>query len=60
MYLFEWLNNIDKIAFTFIHRDMSARWLDGFMLLLRNQYTWIPLYAFVLYWILRRDRPIGC
>lgn len=56
MYLFEWLDNIDKIAFTFIHRDMSARWLDGFMLLLRNQFTWVPLYVFMLYWILRRDR----
>jgi membrane-associated phospholipid phosphatase len=57
MYLFEWLDNIDKIAFTFIHRDMSARWLDGLMLLLRNQFTWVPLYVFMLYWILRRDRP---
>jgi len=60
MYLFDWLDHIDKIAFTFIHRDMSARWLDFIMLLLRNQYTWIPLYVFMLYWSLFRiDRPTG-
>ncbi|WP_205509659.1 phosphatase PAP2 family protein [Longitalea arenae] len=60
MYLFDWLDQIDKIAFTFIHRDMSARWLDFVMLLLRNQYTWIPLYMFMIYWVLfRQDRPTG-
>ena len=60
MYLFDWLDHIDKIAFTFIHRDMSARWLDFVMLLLRNQYTWIPLYVFMLYWSLFRiARPTG-
>ena len=56
MYFFDWLDHIDKIAFTFIHRDMSTRWLDFIMLLLRNQYTWVPLYIFMLYWIFRLDR----
>ncbi len=56
MYFFDWLDHIDKIAFTFIHRDMSARWLDFIMLLLRNQYTWVPLYIFMLYWAFRLDR----
>jgi undecaprenyl-diphosphatase len=56
MYFFDWLDHIDKIAFTFIHRDMSAHWLDFIMLLLRNQYTWVPLYIFMLYWIFRLDR----
>lgn len=60
MYLFDWLDQIDKVAFTFIHRDISARWLDFIMLLLRNQYTWIPLYIFMIYWALfRQDRPTG-
>ncbi|WP_207514012.1 phosphatase PAP2 family protein [Longitalea luteola] len=60
MYLFDWLDQIDKIAFTFIHRDMSTYWLDLIMLLLRNQYTWIPLYIFMVYWALfRQDRPTG-
>jgi membrane-associated phospholipid phosphatase len=59
MYLFDWLDQIDKIAFTFIHRDISAHWLDPVMLLLRNQYTWIPLYVFMLYWTFRIDRPTG-
>jgi undecaprenyl-diphosphatase len=59
MYFFDWLDHIDKIAFTFIHRDMSARWLDYIMLLLRNQYTWVPLYIFMLYRAFRFDRPTG-
>lgn len=59
MYFFDWLDHIDKIAFTFIHRDLSARWLDFFMLLLRNPYTWVPLYVFMLYWTFRLDRPTG-
>lgn len=60
MYIFDWLDQVDKIAFTFIHRDMCTRWLDLFMLLLRNQYTWIPLYIFMAYWALfRQDRPTG-
>ncbi|OQP56613.1 phosphatase PAP2 family protein [Niastella populi] len=59
MYLFEWFDQIDKIAFTFIHRDMSARWLDAIMLLMRNQYTWIPLYVFMLIWTLRLERSTG-
>jgi undecaprenyl-diphosphatase len=59
MYLFDWLDHIDKIAFTFIHRDLSARWLDPFMLLLRNQYTWVPIYIYMLYWAYRLERPTG-
>jgi len=59
MYFFDWLDHIDKIAFTFIHRDMSAGWLDFIMLLLRNQYTWVPLYIFMLYWAFRLDKPTG-
>jgi membrane-associated phospholipid phosphatase len=59
MPLLQWLDDIDKIAFTFIHRDISAPWLDGIMLFLRNQYTWIPLYLFMLLWALRIERSAG-
>ena len=56
MSLFEWLDHMDKLAFTFIHRDMSNSRLDAIMLFLRNAYTWIPLYAFMLYWAMRLER----
>lgn len=56
MSLFDWLDHMDKLAFTFIHRDISTGWLDAIMLFIRNQYTWIPLYAFMLYWALRLER----
>jgi membrane-associated phospholipid phosphatase len=59
MSLITWLDHLDKIAFTIIHRDCSASWLDDFMLLLRDPYVWIPLYGFMLYWALRRERSAG-
>jgi len=51
------LDNFDKLAFTFVHAEASAPWLDGFMKLLRNAITWIPLYVFMLYWIIRYAKP---
>ncbi len=39
----------DRAIFTLINQQWSAGWLDGFMLLLRNQNTWIPLYVLVLF-----------
>ncbi|MBS1567067.1 MAG: phosphatase PAP2 family protein [Bacteroidetes bacterium] len=48
------LERIDKMIFVAIHNDSDAPFLDGFMLLLRNPLTWIPLYAFLLYYAIRR------
>lgn len=56
MSFWELLDRIDKDVFTFINADASAPWLDGFMKLLRNAIVWIPLYAFMLYWIIKSDR----
>lgn len=53
MTLWERLDNIDKAIFTFIHAKAAVPWLDWLMLAIRNGYTWIPLYVFLLYWILR-------
>lgn len=53
MTLWERLDQLDKAVFTFIHAKASAPWLDWLMLLLRQPETWIPLYAFLLYWIIR-------
>jgi membrane-associated phospholipid phosphatase len=49
MSIIEWLEHIDKAAFAFIQTRLSAPWLDGIMLALRNPLTWIPLYVFMLY-----------
>jgi undecaprenyl-diphosphatase len=59
MSLISWLEHFDKIAFTFVHRDLAAPWLDNVMLLLRNPYVWIPLYVFMMWWALRLERTKG-
>lgn len=56
MSFWEVLIGIDKAIFTFIHAEASAPWLDGFMKFLRNAIVWTPLYAFMLYWIIKSDR----
>jgi membrane-associated phospholipid phosphatase len=56
MPLVEWLISADKQCFRFIQLHLTGAWLDPVMMLIRNPLTWIPLYAFMLYWILRNDR----
>jgi undecaprenyl-diphosphatase len=53
MWFIDWLVKIDKEAFRLIQTHFNARWLDGIMLILRNPYTWVPLYVFMLYWALK-------
>jgi len=53
MAIWEWLINVDKELFTIINVDGSVGFLDGFMKLMRHQYTWIPLYAFLLFFIFK-------
>lgn len=54
MSLLRLLERIDKTLFVAIHNDSDASVLDGLMLLLRNPLTWIPLYAFFLYYSIRK------
>ncbi|MBO9564776.1 MAG: phosphatase PAP2 family protein [Niastella sp.] len=56
MNFWELLEAIDKDVFTFVNVDASAPWLDGFMKFLRNATVWIPLYAFMFYWIIKSGR----
>jgi undecaprenyl-diphosphatase len=51
----QWLVRLDSELFRMIN-GANAPWLDHLMMLIRNQYTWIPLYAFILYYILRYQR----
>ncbi|HJU46463.1 MAG TPA: phosphatase PAP2 family protein [Chitinophagaceae bacterium] len=55
MTVWQWLDQLDKAVFTFVHAKAYAPSLDGLMLLLRHGTTWIPLYLFILYWILRKE-----
>jgi membrane-associated phospholipid phosphatase len=59
MDLMHWLVRVDKQLFTWIQVHCTASWLDPLMVLSRNPLTWIPVYVFVLYWIVRYDRKLA-
>lgn len=42
------LKEVDQAVLYLINKKLSVPQLDTFMLLLRNQYTWVPLYLFFL------------
>lgn len=50
------LNQLDHRLFVFVHTQLATPALDRVMILLRDPPTWIPLYAFLLFWILRYQR----
>jgi undecaprenyl-diphosphatase len=53
MWFIDWLVKIDKEAFRLIQTHFNAPWLDMIMLIIRNPYTWIPLYIYMFYWALQ-------
>jgi undecaprenyl-diphosphatase len=52
----EWLDHIDKLLFTLIQHDTDNGILDVVMPVLRDPYTWVPFYVFMLYYCLRRGQ----
>jgi membrane-associated phospholipid phosphatase len=48
MPLIKWLEKIDKELFIYIQHTVGIPVIDRLMLILRNPYTWIPLYLFIL------------
>lgn len=56
MPLLELLDNIDKALFALIQHDTDSSILDAVTPWLRNPFTWIPLYAFMLYYISRKGK----
>jgi undecaprenyl-diphosphatase len=52
----ESLLQLDRELFTFINSTASSPSIDWLFKALRNSITWIPLYAFLLYWIITRQR----
>lgn len=56
MSLLQWLDHLDKTLFVLIQHDSDHSVLDPIMLLLRDPLTWIPLYAFMLFFAFRAGK----
>ncbi|MEO8583210.1 MAG: phosphatase PAP2 family protein [Flavitalea sp.] len=56
MSISSWLGKLDRELFTFINSTASSTSLDWIMTVLRNPLTWIPLYAYLLYYIIRYQK----
>lgn len=56
MEIIHWFEAIDKSLFTLIHSDGAWPAIDDIMKALRNALVWIPLYAFILYWVFRNGK----
>lgn len=52
----DWLSKIDRKLFVIIHAELSSPKLDWLFKLMRDPLTWVPLYAFILYWIIRYQK----
>lgn len=56
MDIIQWFEAVDKNLFTLIHSDGALPAIDGLMKGLRNAVVWIPLYAFILFWVIRNGK----
>jgi undecaprenyl-diphosphatase len=56
MPLLKWLDQIDKVLVVLIQHDSDQSLWDKIMPVLRDPYTWIPLYLFMLYYVVRKDK----
>jgi undecaprenyl-diphosphatase len=50
---------IDKEWFLTINNGMANDWFDALMPVLRNQYTWVPLYVLIAVWFLYKYKMQG-
>jgi undecaprenyl-diphosphatase len=50
--MLELLNSIDTKALIWIHQNLHNAFLDGVFVLLRNKITWLPLYIFLIAFIM--------
>jgi membrane-associated phospholipid phosphatase len=53
MSLIAFLKRLDKIFFLLINHDSFHRYLDSLMLFLQNPLTWVPLYLFILWFLIK-------
>jgi len=56
MGFFEWLVKVDQQLFTLINQDGALPNLDFLFILLRNALVWIPLYLFLMVFVIRNYR----
>jgi membrane-associated phospholipid phosphatase len=52
------IERIDKLLFIYIHNDSNSAVLDSMMLLIRNQYTWVFLYVFLLTYVYLKAKKV--
>ena len=55
----DWLYHIDIAVWQHINVRWHTEWLDVLMVFLRNQYTWAPLYLFLLIWMPLQYKKAG-
>jgi membrane-associated phospholipid phosphatase len=58
MPLLKWLDHLDKVLFVLMQHDSDHSVLDILMPFLRNPLTWIPFYAFMVYYVFRTGKRI--
>lgn len=54
MSIVEILKRIDKIILLLVNHDSSHQYLDPVMIVLRNPFTWIPFYIFMVYFFYKQ------
>jgi len=57
--MLEYLTEIDKIVFLSINQGLSNQFFDFLMPILRNPYTWAPLYLFILIFAIKNYKKRG-
>jgi membrane-associated phospholipid phosphatase len=56
MPLLNWLDHLDKALFVLIQHDSDHSVLDTILPLLRDPYTWVPLYVCILFFAIFKGR----
>src|SRR5690554_6451942 len=57
--MLEYLNELDKVIFLSINQGLSNHFFDFLMPILRNPYTWAPLYLFFLIFAIKNYKKRG-
>src|SRR5690554_5824516 len=57
--MLEYLNELDKVIFLSINQGLSNHFFDFLMPILRNPYTWAPLYLFFLIFAIKNYKKKG-
>lgn len=60
MSVLEYLKWLDKILFILINNDSQHQLWDPIMLAIRNPATWIPLYIFLVFFVIKKAGSKAC